>query len=381
MRLLHVLSSVAAVQGGPARSTLAAIRAVHAADPSVTGTLLSTDYRLEDWWGAELRAKLPDGVGLELARFYGRHTAAFSPGLVGWVRRHARDYDVVVVRTQLHPISTAAAWAARAAGVPYVLTPHGTLSDYTFDHRNALPKRLYYRLLDAPLARDAAAVQCTTEAEARQVRARTPGAEVEVVPHAFEPGAAPSPAPVPGRVGFLSRLDPMKGFDVLLPAMARVRAARPDAHLVVAGTGAPDYERHLRDEVERLGLTEAVEFVGFVDGEAKRSFFAQSAAFALPSFRENFGIAVVEAMSAGVPVVVSEGVDLGHEIEAAGAGTVAARTPGAVADALLAFLERPDHALEVGRRGRAYVEGAFAPAAVGRRLLDLYRRAAGAPAP
>lgn len=382
MRVLHVLSSVAAVQGGPARSTLAAIRAVHTADPSVTGTLLSTDYRLEPWWEAELRDKLPPAVGLERFPMYGRHTAAFSPGLVGWLRRHVRSYDVVVVRTQLHPLSTAAMWVARAAGVPYVLTPHGTLSTYTFEHRNAAPKRLYFRALDGPLARGAALVQCTTENEAAELVARDPRLTVRVVPHAFEPGPEPRPEPVPGRVVFLSRLDPMKGFNVLLPAMAAVRAARPEAHLVVAGTGTPEYEAHLRAEVARLGLDAAVTFAGFVGGEDKRRALAQAAVFALPSYRENFGIAVVEAMAAGVPVVVSPGVDIGGELARAGAGTVAERTPEAVAQAILALLADPAAARATGQRGRAFVEAAFTPAVVGRKLLDLYHQAAsGAVAP
>jgi glycosyltransferase involved in cell wall biosynthesis len=157
--------------------------------------------------------------------------------------------------------------------------------------------------------------------------------------------------------------------------MARVQSRVPDAHLVLAGRGAPEYERHLRAEADRLGVRAT--FAGFVEGPAKEALLAEAAVFALPSHRENFGIAVVEAMAAAVPVVVSPGVDLSGDIAAAGGGRVAARTPEAVADALVDLLSDPTAAAEAGRCGRAYVERAFAPAVVGRQLLHLYREASG----
>lgn len=379
MRVLHVLPSVAAVQGGPAHSTLAAIRAVAQADPDLHGTLLSTDYRLEPEWEAELRDRLPPTVDLVRFPFYGRHTAGFSPALVRWMHRHVRRFDVAVIRAQMHPLSTAAAWTARRRGVPYVLTPHGTLSHYTFAHRNTRPKRLYYRLAERPLIDAAAAVQCTTSNEARELAERGCRAPIRVVPHPFEPESRPASRAVPGRVLFLSRLDPMKGLDVLLPALAIVSTTVPQAHLLIAGTGAPAYEYHLRAEVQRLGLADRVTFVGFARGDAKRALLAEASVFALPSHRENFGIAVVEALAAGLPAVVSPGVDIGGDLAAAGAGTVAARTPEATAEAIAALLSRPEQARAMGAQGRTFVERAFAPEVVGRQLLHLYREAAGLP--
>lgn len=377
MRVLHVITFLAAVRGGPSHSTLAAIGAHLGADDDARATLLATDYRMTASERERVRAALPAAVDLSLHPVFGRHTAAVSPALVRWMAQHVRGYDLVVVRTFMHPLMALAAHMARRARVPYVVTPHGTLSDYTFRHRLSGAKRLYYRAVGGPLVRGAAAVQCTSDTEARELTARDPAAPVRVVPHPFDVGPVPARTPVPGRVLFLSRLDPMKGLDVLLPAFARLRAARPDAHLVLAGSGVADYERGLRREAARLRIADAVSFAGFVQGAAKQALFAEASAFVLPSYRENFGIAVVEAMAAGVPVVVSPGVDIAARIAAAGAGLVAERTPEATADALARLLADADAAEAMGARGRRFVDDAFAPAAVGRQLTALYRDAAG----
>lgn len=382
MRVLHILPSVASVQGGPARSTCATIRAVHLADPGVGGTLLSTDHKLTADWRRWLEGQFPDNVDLRTFHFYGWHTLSFAPGLLGWLRHHVRTYDLVVVRTLLHPISTASAAIARRAGVPYVLTPHGTLSNYTFAHRNTRLKEIYYKHIETRTLAGSAGVQCTTQHEADELLERGCPARVVVIPHPFEGeqaaedfGASSSDRD-PNLVLFLSRLDPMKGFDVLLPAFAQVRMQVPDARLVIAGSGNPGYERSLRQEVERLELTNAVTFVGFVDGEAKATLLRQAAVFVLPSLRENFGIAVVEAMAAGVPVVICREVDISKEVEAFSAGRVVQRTPGAFAEALVALLGDQSTARAMGARGHSLVQDAFAPEVVGPRLLAFYREAA-----
>lgn len=373
MRVLHVITSIAAIQGGPSHSTVAAIAAHLGADPDACATLLSTDYRITEDDQARLSTALGPGVAVHLPALYGRHTAAYSPGLVRWLHRHRRDFDVMVLRTAMHPLMTTAAAIARRAGLPYVLTPHGTLSRYVFEHRLGGAKRAYWRAVESRMVAAAAAVQCTTAEEAAQVGALAPQARTVVIPHPFATPPLSDLAPDRDMVLCLARLDPVKGFDVLLPAFRRVVSARPSTRLVLAGSGAPAYEAHLRSQISAAGLATHVAFAGFVSGRAKADLLASASVFVLPSRKENFGLSVVEAMGAGRPVVISPEVNLAPEVVRAGAGLVVPREPVALASALLRLLDAPSDATSMGIKGAAYVRETLSPAAVGAQLATLYR--------
>src|SRR5262249_32721704 len=143
---------------------------------------------------------------------------------------------------------------------------------------------------------------------------------------------------------------------------------RPEVSLVVAGSGEPSYEARVRREVSRLGLESVVRFAGFVDAAEKMSVLAESEILVQPSYQESFGLAVVEAMAAGLPVVVTTGVDLWPLIEARGAGLVAASSPAALADAILRLGGDPVLRAEMGSRGVSLVREEFAPQVIGAQL-------------
>jgi glycosyltransferase involved in cell wall biosynthesis len=138
------------------------------------------------------------------------------------------------------------------------------------------------------------------------------------------------------RLLFLSRLHPKKGLPLVLEALALARA-RSDVQLslTVAGGGDGAYVGELRALAARLGVADLVYWTGHVEGAAKSALLAGADLFVLPSAQENFGIAVAEAMAAGLPVLVSHEVALSAEVREAGAGAVVPREPAAIADAIL----------------------------------------------
>jgi glycosyltransferase involved in cell wall biosynthesis len=115
---------------------------------------------------------------------------------------------------------------------------------------------------------------------------------------------------------------------------------------------------------------------GFLEGREKERALLSSDVFVLPSHQENFGVAAVEAMAAGLPVLISRGVGIWREVEQAEAGLVVERTARGVASALTSLLADPDRRKRLGTNGRSLVRDRFAPEAVGRRLLKLYSDAA-----
>jgi glycosyltransferase involved in cell wall biosynthesis len=199
-----------------------------------------------------------------------------------------------------------------------------------------LKKWLYWPWADYRVVRDARAVLFTSEEERRLAgqsfalyRARE-----RVV--AFGTGAPPADADR-RREAFLAefpelrdrrvllylgRLHEKKGCDLLIRAFAAVAAADQTLNLVMAGPDQTGWAPALRNLAESLGVAERVVWPGMLDHDRKWGAFFCAEAFVLPSHQENFGVAVAEALSCGVPVLISDKVNIWREIAAAGAGLV-----------------------------------------------------------
>jgi glycosyltransferase involved in cell wall biosynthesis len=303
-----------------------------------------------------------------------------------WVARHVTEYDVVHVHALFSHAPTTAASHARARGVPYIVRPLGVLNAWGMRHRRPGFKTLSFRFRELPLLRRAAAIHYTSRAEQREaesIGAPTRGVIVSLGID-LEPFREPSdPSPFleafPSLRGrkvllFLSRLDPKKGFDLLLPALERIRARHPEARLALAGSGSPDYEQSLREDLDRRGLAEMVVWTGFLQGALKRSALGAATAYILPSHSENFGIAAVEALASGTPCILTPGVAVAEGLQDLGAALVPNADSQSIAEAIDRLFSSPETASEIGSRGRAHAVREFSMDTMGLRLVDLYSR-------
>ena len=285
--------------------------------------------------------------------------------------------DLVHVHGLLNPISSGAAKAAIASGAPVVIGPFGTMSRYTFAHRRTIAKRMYFRAVDAPNLRRAAGLHFTTTAEREEARWHGIdfGSRAHVVPPPYRGVRLAGVPPANGgpTVLFLGRLHPVKGVDILLDAWPAVRATHPGARLIVAGQGTPQYEAELRSRAAALGAeASSVTFPGFVRGAEKISALAAASVSVLPSLHENFGISVLDSVAAGVPIVVTPGVQLAPWVVRREAGLIAERTASAVADAVGRALDDAGLRERVARCGAALVEADFAPRTIAPALRAMY---------
>ena len=322
----------------------------------------------------------------------------YSGPLSRWLSKHVADFDCVHVHAVFsHAPLSAARWC-RMQSVPYVVRPLGALEPWSL-RQKPIRKRVALALFAKRMLERAAAVHYTTDRERRDSE-RALGLSngiviplgVDLPPLQLERGSG-------GEVGrpyvlFLSRLHPKKGVELLIEAFAKVtrphplpplpsgegaadrprERSSPDWQLVIAGTGDPAYEVSLRRQVESLGLSDRVRFVGWVDGPEKQQLLAEAGLFVLPSAQENFGIAALEAMAAGVPVAVSSEIDLSDEIEHAGAGWVFPRTIDGIAAALRAAWTSPEERRRRGDRGRELAGTRFQWPAIAARLVGLYEQ-------
>lgn len=329
MRVLHVISNLDRRFGGPVTALmgLAAAQVRAGLSVSVAGTYRGEpDRGLSDIFAAA-------GVS---ATFIGpgRGPLIWTPRIAPTLRKLLTDADIVHIHTLWESIQHRAAVLARGRGVPYLTRPCGMLDPWSLSQR-ALKKRVYLALRLRNDLNRAAAIHYTTHAERDLAAPLGLTAPPLVVPNGIDlaefaslpdRGAFRAKHPTIGNrklVMILGRIDAKKGFDLLIPAFARLKSV--DSMLAIAGPDLGGYEIQVRAMVDQFGLRERVLFTGMLRGPDRVEALAAADLFVLPSYQENFGIAVVEALAAGCPVIVSENVNIQDEIVAAGVGAAVPR--------------------------------------------------------
>jgi glycosyltransferase involved in cell wall biosynthesis len=373
MKILQVAPSLNRLYGGPVYSVVAFARAARAAGVHVTIAGPTPPAKELEW----ARSELP-GMDIHTFPTIGSDAFILSLPLVAWLIRHASEFDVIHVHGLLNPVSSLSAFVAGRKGVATVVHPFGTLSQYTFRHRRTLLKRSYFRVLDGPNLRRAGAVHFTTVTERDEslLHHLNWGARAHVIPPPWiGDGTSHVPRPldkIATNVVIIARLHPVKNLEGLLDAWQIVIRKIPDARLSIAGEGKPDYLRQLRARVARLGIQESVRFTGFVRAAEKAQLLAAADLFVLPSYHENFGVVVLEALASGIPVVLTPEVQICSFVLEHALGRVAKRTSDEFADAIVAALGD----IELRKRCRdvapSLVTEHFAPERIGAMLRNMY---------
>ena len=366
MKILHVAPSIERSYGGPTQSLAGYISASKSA-----GMIVDVAAPVA---AAHESAALKDAGARSIESFigYGSGGTAVSPALVRWVRSNSRSYDVIHVHGLFNFISTRGARAAIRAGAPVVIRPFGTLSRYTFAHRRSTLKRVWFNRLERPNLVGAAGIHFTTSTERDEAawHELALSDKAHVVPPPFVPGdpiERPAGAPVRPTVLFLGRFHPVKNIELLLSAWDKVEREMPDARLEIAGDGPKAYV----EELQRKSAGRAV-FSGFLSGLAKASALTAASVLVLPSLHENFGMVVIEAISAGVPVVISEHVQLRDFVSDNDLGIVSSDSADSLAAAIIAALRDAPLRERVLSRGRELVDGNYSPAVIGKKLETMY---------
>jgi glycosyltransferase involved in cell wall biosynthesis len=379
MRVLHVISGIDPVFGGPVAALVGLAEAQARAGLDVTiasswghGQDISHAERLR---GAGVRVELIGPAIRRLGTWHPR-TGAVLRGLVPRA-------DVVHIHALWEDIQHRAAAVARVQRVPYLFRPCGMLDPWSLS-RSRWRKRAY---MAWRLRRDlngAAAIHFTTDPERDLTGPLGLSAPAIVEPNGvdlseFETAPArgtfrrrhPQLGQGPTLV-FLGRIHLKKGLDLLIAAMARLRT--PGVTLVIVGPDEGGYQGEVERMVAAGGLTGRVVFTGMLRGREKLEALADADLFVLPSYTENFGVAVVEALAAGTPVVVSDRVNLHPEITAAGVGGVVPLGAAALAAELDRWLGDDALRAAAAARARPFVRERYDWRQIAARWVEHYRR-------
>jgi glycosyltransferase involved in cell wall biosynthesis len=391
LRVLQVLVGAGARTGGPPAFVGGA--AVALGKLGVDVRVVATDTALAPWSPLQRQRRIrPDEIHPALARcdlrlFPARfpRRMAYSPGLAAELDGTVRDFDVVHIHNLWQFPQYAGFRAASRHGVPYIVSPHGSLDPY-LRRRGRVRKAVSTRLWQGRMLGKAKALHVTTDAEKELIRDLAPSVPRSIVPcglHVDEFSTLPDPGDFRRRrlggydgpiVLFLGRITDKKGVDVLIRAFATVRRAG-EARLVIAGPDDSGLVPKLTRLVGQLSLqADDVEFTGPIFGEERLAALAAADVWALSSHTENFGIAVVEAAAAGCPVVISPGVNLAQDLLVDHAGVVAEATPEVFGAALRSLLEDDAERSRLRRAGPEWA-ARYDWSRVAPRLAAMYRGA------
>ncbi len=384
MRIIHVTPYFAPAfgYGGPPRSVLGLCRALMAAGVEVEVFTTTADG------GRELPPSPPEGERYDgvLVRYFplaAPRRMFQAQGLGAALAMAAARADLIHIHGLWNLPAWTAARVARRVGIPYVISPRGMLDAGSLAHHAARKWIAYWAVERRNLA-GAAFLHATSPAEAEALGDRGAGAPVITLANGVD---APATG-LPGRGAFrqrlgvtaeaplviyLGRIHPIKRLDLLAAAFERLRGIRPDARLVIAGPDEAGHRRALEPHFARLGPS--AHWTGELSEAEKWSLLADADALVTCSDSESFGMSAVEAMAAGLPVVVTQTCPW-EEVETAHAGFWVPQHAEAIADGLREILAQPSRAREMGERGRQLVRSRYAWDTVAGTMAEQYRVAA-----
>ncbi|GAB4458727.1 MAG: hypothetical protein Kow0070_12780 [Anaerolineales bacterium] len=381
MRILYICSyyKPAYIYGGPARSIAAMCEALSRQGAQVT--VLTTNAN----GSTPLDVPLGQPVDVDGVTVYYYPTAGglprrffYSPSLARACEGMIRQYDIVVLETFFTHPTTPAVKACRKWGKPYIIPQRGQLLPWALKQK-PLKKYAYLALAGRSYLNHAAGLLCSNAVELEAVQKLNFKAPAFVIPNGLDTAqwrnlpprgalrrqlAIPETAPL---LLMLGRLHRVKNPDLAVEMLGLLK--RRDVHLVFAGPDEEGFEPRLRARAFALGCGSRVHFTGLLSGDSLLRAMSDADLFLMPSVMESFGMAAVEAMACGLPVLLSEHVPVGRWVEAAGAGRQVPCTAEAFLQACDDMLSDDKSLKEMGKQARALAFERFDINMVARQML------------
>lgn len=309
------------------------------------------------------------------SRFFSRIFAPLK--LVFEIQRKVSSEVILHNHSLWSPVNILLGWILRKKAY-IVVSPRGTLADEALKV-SALKKKVFWFMQKRILTR-ASLIHATSEAEYQDIRSKGFEAPVAIIPNGIDLPLAPSLrgnwSELPSRkflkrVLFLGRIHPIKGLDNLLKAWAELDLPGETAVLTIAGVGEGNYVQGLKDLSRELNISN-IEFVGPVYGAAKSELYFESDLFILPSYSENFGVAVGEALAHGCPVIVGKGAPWAVVTEFNCGWWINNDRESLKAALTEAFVKSPEELMAMGRNGVKLVESLYDWVNIGEDMREAY---------
>jgi glycosyltransferase involved in cell wall biosynthesis len=328
--------------------------------------------------------------------FFGTTGWQFSLPLTKALHGTLEDFDIIYIIAIWGYPSAAASHYGRKYKRPYIISPRGMLYPYTF-RKKLWKKYPYYYIIAKRDLKHASGIHYTTEDEAQKCHSYLGlHNRALVIPNGLDLSSY-SLSEIKGNLKdrysylkdkhvilFLGRISWKKGLDILIEAYNMLLTERDDIHLLIAGNDEAGYKENIRNLINsngmkyvdieqqnknspldkryylKLGHNEPnVTFTGFLEEKEKLEAYACSDIFVLPSYSENFGNSVVEAMICGIPTVISNNVGIHDEVKQNRAGIVVESKAKSVYQGIKKLLNNPNQRKELAENGKRLVKNNY----------------------
>jgi glycosyltransferase involved in cell wall biosynthesis len=379
MNVLHIIPSYLPFEkyGGPIYSTHLLCKYLFKKGINVTVFTTARNFEKE---------KMFDNIKVKYFKYYGYEHYNFSPALFKKLSKEIKNYDLIHITAVWNFPVFIGAYLSRKSKIPYIISPIGTLDPHVVKNKSYIVKKLYYNLISKRDLKKASLIHYTTEYEKHKTekyfKIKNKGV---VIPRGieFEEFEKENKNLIFEKIPylknkkyilFLSRINWKKGLDILIPAFHKISKDFKDIYLVITGPDNEGYGKKVRKWVKDYELEKRVIFTGPLYGEEKISILKNSEIFVLSSYSENFGMAVVEAMACGIPVLISDRVGIYKEVKRYNAGIITQTNEESVYKGIKTFLENRSLAQKISGNAKRLVKDYYDINKVAEKMIKIYEK-------
>ncbi|MEY4353089.1 MAG: hypothetical protein RLZZ609_1330 [Cyanobacteriota bacterium] len=383
MKILHIIPSISSKRGGPSKAVFDMVKALRSegVDASILSTNDNSLYREEEFIVNEWFLHLDVPVLLlpcHDSKFRVIREFLFSSSLTYWLLRYIQNYDLIHVHALFSYPSTIAMLIARVHRKPYIIRTIGQLSRWSLS-QSKFRKKLMLHLIERSNLSNAVAVHVTSKSEQEDVLRLNLGCPTLLLGLGVDfnedcDKVIKKPPEDCIKFLFLSRLHPKKRLEVLITALAYMQSYynHSNWYLYIAGDGEQDYVLKLKTLANKLGISNRIAWMGHITGHTKEDLLRSVDWYVLPSASENFAISAVEAMAAGVPVIITNSVGVADMVQEHGAGIIIGDNTNELSQALHQAMTGPPVAMK--QASRRLVKQHYLWSNVARQLSAFYSR-------
>ncbi|MBE8998631.1 glycosyltransferase [Nostoc sp. LEGE 12447] len=384
MKILHIIPSIASVRGGPSQAVIEVVKALR--DENIEAEIVTTNDNGNDLLDVPLGRRIEyNQVPVNFFKRFSPKVGsirefAFSRELTIWLWQNVSKYDLLHVHAIFSYPSTVAMAIARFQGVPYIVRPLGQLCEWSLQ-QSSRKKQIYLQLIEKANLNYSKSIHFTSKQEQQEASQLNLSSPSFILPHGVDipninPNARqhlrqylnlPDDEPI---ILFLSRLHHKKGLEYLIPALGKLSDYR--FTFVLAGSGSQEYESEIKSLLVSNGIKNHTHITGFVKGEIKDLIMQGSDLFALTSYSENFGVAALEALAVGLPVLLTPGIALADLVAQQHLGYVTELQVTAIAASIQQALDHPHEAKEMGDRARKFILENYTWDRIASKLISVY---------
>lgn len=286
-------------------------------------------------------------------------------------------FDIIHIQSIWSPIYHRVCNIAKKHGIPYVMTPRGALEPWCMAQKK-WKKKIAMMLYQKRDLQNAAAILTTAEMEAMHLRELGLTSPIAIIPNGIDVSEYQCRHRdfihnIKKQVLFLSRIHQKKGIEILIRVWKKIVADFPDWNVVIAGNGEDAYIEKLKRFISSNGLSDVIEIIPPIFGSAKHKLYMESSLFVLPTYSENFGMVVAEALACGIPVVTTNGTPW-TELNEKKIGWCVDLSEENIEIAIREALSLPSEELfAMGQRGSKYITDNFLYTSVAKKNIELYQ--------